>query len=118
MKHFAVIGDPIAHSLSPVLHREIYRQINLEAKFEKIHLMPNALHSFMSENELNGFNVTIPHKQSVIPFLDELDESAKSIGAVNCVYRGKGFPIENCTKILFGLDLLRIPPGDILAWFY
>ncbi|MCS5625440.1 MAG: shikimate dehydrogenase [Candidatus Marinimicrobia bacterium] len=91
MKHFAVIGDPIAHSLSPVLHQEIYRQINLEAKFEKIHLMPNALQSFMSENELNGFNVTIPHKQSVIPFLDELDESAKSIGAVNCVHHGKGY---------------------------
>ena len=72
MKQFAVIGDPIAHSLSPVLHREIYRQINLEANYEKIHLMPNALHSFMSENDLDVFNVTIPHKQSIIPFLDML----------------------------------------------
>ena len=91
MKQFAVIGDPIAHSLSPVLHQEIYRQINLKANYEKIHLMPNALHSFMSENDLDGFNVTIPHKQSIIPFLDMLDESAQSIGAVNCVHHGKGY---------------------------
>ncbi|MEA1882163.1 MAG: shikimate dehydrogenase [Candidatus Marinimicrobia bacterium] len=91
MKHFAVIGDPIAHSLSHVLHQEIYRQLGLEAEFEKIHVMPNALHSFMKENELDGFNVTIPHKQSIIPFLDELDESVQTIGAVNCVHNGKGY---------------------------
>ncbi|MBT4270926.1 MAG: shikimate dehydrogenase [Candidatus Marinimicrobia bacterium] len=91
MKQFAVIGYPIAHSLSPVLHREIYRQLDLEASFEKIHVMQNELHSFMKENELDGFNVTIPHKQSVIPFLDELDESAQIIGAVNCVHNGIGY---------------------------
>lgn len=91
MKQFAVIGDPIAHSLSPILHQEVYRQLNLDASFEKIHLIPNALHSFMNLNELDGFNVTIPYKQSVIPFLDELDESAQTIGAVNCVHDGKGY---------------------------
>ena len=77
MKKFAVIGDPIAHSLSPILHQEVYRQLGLDASFEKIHLMPNVLHSFMNVNELDGFNVTIPYKQSVIPFLNELDESVK-----------------------------------------
>ena len=91
MKQFAVIGNPIAHSLSPILHQEVYRQLDLDASFEKIHLMPNALHSFMKVNELDGFNVTIPYKQSVIPFLDELDESAQTIGAVNCVHDGKGY---------------------------
>jgi len=91
VKQFAVIGNPIAHSLSPILHQEVYRQLDLDASFKKIHLMPNALHSFMNVNELNGFNVTIPYKQSVIPFLDELDESAQTIGAVNCVHDGKGY---------------------------
>ena len=91
MKQFAVIGDPIAHSLSPILHQEVYRQLGIDASFEKIHLMPNAFHSFMNVNELDGFNVTIPYKQSVIPFLDELDESAQTIGAVNCVHDGKGY---------------------------
>ena len=91
MKHFAVIGDPVAHSLSPMLHQEIYQQLGLDASFEKIHIKPDNLHSFMNSNELDGFNVTIPHKQSVIPFLDELDESAQTIGAVNCIKNGKGF---------------------------
>ena len=70
MKQFAVIGDPIAHSLRPILHQEVYRQLGLDASFEKINLMPNVLHSFMNVNELDGFNVTIPYKQSVIPFLN------------------------------------------------
>ena len=91
MKQFAVIGDPVAHSLSPNLHQEVYQQLGLDASFEKIHVKPENLHSFMSSNELNGFNVTIPHKQSVIPFLDELDEAAQTIGAVNCVHNGKGY---------------------------
>ncbi|SVA96459.1 uncharacterized protein METZ01_LOCUS149313 [marine metagenome] len=91
MKRFAVIGDPIAHSLSPNLHKEVYRQLGLDASFEKTHVIPDNLHSFMNSNELDGFNVTIPHKQSVIPFLDELDESAQTIGAVNCIKNGKGF---------------------------
>ena len=91
MKRFAVIGDPIAHSLSPNLHKEVYRQLGLDASFEKTRVIPDNLHSFMNSNELDGFNVTIPHKQSVIPFLDELDESAQTIGAVNCIKNGKGF---------------------------
>ncbi|MBT5748273.1 MAG: shikimate dehydrogenase, partial [Candidatus Marinimicrobia bacterium] len=91
MKNFAVIGDPIAHSLSPVLHQEIYRQLGIDASFEKIHIPPKDLHSFMNNNRLDGINVTIPHKQSVIPYLDELDESAQTIGAVNCVHNGKGY---------------------------
>jgi len=91
MKKFAVIGDPIAHSLSPILHREIYRQLGFEAEFEKIHITSENLRSFMGSNKLHGFNVTIPHKQSIIPFLDELEESAQTIGAVNCIHHGKGF---------------------------
>ncbi len=120
MKNFAVIGDPIAHSLSPVLHREIYLQLGIEAEFEKIHIPPKALHSFMNTNELDAFNVTIPHKQTVIPFLDELDESAKIIGAVNCVHNGKGYNTDwiGFTKamelndvILIGKDCVIIGAG-------
>lgn len=91
MKRFAVIGDPIAHSLSPALHGELYRQLNFNASYEKIKVTPEELGSFMQSNSLNGFNVTIPHKQAAIPYLDEIDEAAQTIGAVNCVYSGKGF---------------------------
>ena len=91
MKRFAVIGDPIAHTLSPNLHQEVYRQLQLDASFEQIHVTPNSLDSFINSNKLDGFNVTIPHKLSIIPFLKGLDEAAKTIGAVNCVHNGKGY---------------------------
>jgi len=91
MKRFAVIGDPIAHTLSPNLHQEVYRQLELDATFEQIHVTPNSLDSFINSNKLDGFNVTIPHKLSIIPFLKGLDEGAKTIGAVNCVHNGKGY---------------------------
>ena len=77
MKRFAVIGDPIAHTLSPNLHQEVYRQLELNASFEKIHVTPNSLDSFINSNKLDGFNGTIPHKLSIIPFLKGLDEAAK-----------------------------------------
>ena len=91
MKLFAVIGDPIAHTLSPNLHQEVYRQLELDVSFEQIHVTPNSLDSFINSNKLDGFNVTIPHKLSIIPFLKGLDEAAKTIGAVNCVHNGKGY---------------------------
>ena len=91
MKQFAVIGDPIAHTLSPNLHQEVYRQLELDATFEQIHVTPNSLDSFINSNKLDGFNVTIPHKLSIIPFLKGFDEPAKTIGAVNCVHNGKGY---------------------------
>ena len=50
MKRFAVIGHPIAHSLGPILHQEIYRQLEINASFDKIHVKPDALHSFMNSN--------------------------------------------------------------------
>lgn len=91
MKHFAVIGDPISQSLSPILHNEVYRQLGIEALFEKLHVLPDALSEFMATNQLDGFNVTIPHKQTVLPFFDEIDKAAKTIGAVNCVHGNKGY---------------------------
>ncbi len=63
MKRFAVIGDPIAHSLSPFLHQEVYHQLGLDASFEKIHVNTNELHTFMNSNESDGFKVSILNKQ-------------------------------------------------------
>ncbi len=91
MKNFAVIGDPINQSLSPILHNEVYHQIGIKASFEKIRVQPHTLSDFMATHQLDGFNVTIPHKQSILPYLNEIDEAANAIGAVNCVYKEKGY---------------------------
>ncbi|MDP6526912.1 MAG: shikimate dehydrogenase, partial [Kiritimatiellia bacterium] len=85
---FAVIGNPIGHSLSPAFHNWIFRELGIDAEYQKIEAyeedMPKIAASLRS-GELNGINVTLPHKQAIVPFLDELDHHALTIGAVNCV---------------------------------
>ncbi len=111
MKQFAVIGDPVSHSLSPLLHGEVFRQLGFKATFVKIHVKKVQLSNFMIDNKLEGFNVTIPHKQAVIPFLDELDKASQIIGAVNCVYKGKGYNTD-CIGFLNAMDLNHIDMKD------
>lgn len=89
-KWFAVIGDPIAQSKSPEMHNTWYEQGNVDATYIPIHVKPEDLQQAVASFKLlgtSGWNVTIPHKQTIIPFLDELDELAKKMGAVNTVVR-------------------------------
>lgn len=91
MKRFALLGEPLGHSVSPVLHKAIYRQLEIDdASYRTIELPDERLKSFFSGFRVGGFdgvNVTIPHKAAVIPLLDEVDSKAKLINAVNCVNR-------------------------------
>ncbi|MCM3716904.1 shikimate dehydrogenase [Fictibacillus phosphorivorans] len=88
-----VIGDPIEHSLSPVMHNEAFIQAGIEGSYEKKRVtsseLPSFLHDF-KQSDYAGCNVTIPHKVAVIPFLDEIDPEAKKIGAVNTIVNKKG----------------------------
>ncbi|MEK4627917.1 MAG: shikimate dehydrogenase [Solibacillus sp.] len=89
-KWFAVIGDPIAQSKSPEMHNAWYEEGNVDATYIPIHVKPEQLEQAVASFKLlgtSGWNVTIPHKQSIIPFLDELDELAEKMGAVNTVVR-------------------------------
>tara|TARA_S200000501_G_scaffold54907_1_gene45019 strand:+ start:86369 stop:87154 length:786 start_codon:yes stop_codon:yes gene_type:complete len=91
MKNFAVIGDPIDHSLSPLLHNAINNQMGFNAYYEKILVKSDTLSSFIHNKKIASFNVTIPHKQTVIPFLDGIDDAARKIGAVNCIHNNVGY---------------------------
>jgi shikimate dehydrogenase len=92
----AVIGDPIAHSLSPVLQNFLIRHFALPFTYEALHVrqadLPQMMQSRLAgrDGEFRGVNVTIPHKQAVLPFLDELDETAAAIGAVNTIVVDNG----------------------------
>ena len=89
-KWFAVIGDPIAHSKSPNMHNSWFDEMDIDAAYIPIPVKSEELeHAVASLKTLgaSGWNVTIPHKQTIIPFLDELDPIAQKMGAVNTVVR-------------------------------
>ena len=89
MKKFLVIGNPIDHSLSPKLHNYWIKKNNIEAIYEKQKLEEGDLKNLISqvrEKKLHGINVTVPFKNSVIPYLDELTLEAKKTQSVNTIY--------------------------------
>lgn len=91
---FGLIGYPIKHSLSPWIHRKFFKQTGLDGTYTTIEIKPDD--SFaeaignLKEANLDGFNVTVPYKEKIIAYLDEIDEQAKRIGAVNTVLRKDG----------------------------
>lgn len=87
-KWYAVIGDPIGQSMSPLMHDEWFEENGLDKTYIPIHVSEDELgHAVASLKRLgcSGWNVTVPHKTAIIPFLDELDSSAKLMNAVNTV---------------------------------
>ena len=86
-KLYAVIGDPISHSLSPDIHNRIFKELNVDKTYLALKIPPSGLMEALSvlRHNFAGFNITIPHKEAIIPYLDEIDESAKIYGAVNTV---------------------------------
>ncbi|WP_017663780.1 shikimate dehydrogenase family protein [Porphyrobacter sp. AAP82] len=90
-----VIGDPIAQSKSPKIHGFWLEKLGIEAAYRACHVTPDALTDYLAERREDplwrGCNVTMPHKQAVMPLLDRIDSPADAIGAVNTVLpSGKG----------------------------
>lgn len=87
---FALIGFPLGHTMSPQIHDALFKLASKNASYATLELAPeNLSQEYTSLRKLSGYNVTIPHKIAIIPFLDGLDESAKRYGAVNCVKNGE-----------------------------
>ncbi|MDM5249404.1 shikimate dehydrogenase [Lysinibacillus sp. G4S2] len=91
-KWFAVIGDPIEHSKSPAMHNAWFEELSIDATYIPVHVSSENLESAvvgLKTLGASGWNITIPHKTAIIPYLDELDELAEKMGAVNTVVRTK-----------------------------
>ena len=89
----ALIGDPVEHSMSPVMHNTAYKKLGLDYVYIPFRVKPEGLEPAVAglrALNVKGFNVTIPHKVSVIPWLDGLDPLAEKIGAVNTVVNTDG----------------------------
>ena len=102
MKKYLVIGNPIEHSLSPKLHNYWLKENNIDAIYDKKRLDENELKSIISEikeEKIVGINVTVPYKNAIIPFLDELSPEAKDTQSVNTIYFQNGITIGHNTDI-------------------
>jgi len=90
MKKFLVIGNPIEHSLSPKLHNHWIKENNINAVYDKKQLNENDIKAIITEvvnGKIDGINVTVPFKKSVIPFLNQLTPLAKETQSVNTIYK-------------------------------
>jgi shikimate dehydrogenase len=97
-----IIGHPVAHSRSPMVHNRWIAELGLRGHYERIDVPPDALGAFLArlrEGEFAGGNVTLPHKQAIAPLLDALTPAAGQTGAVNTVFRENGRLIGDNTDV-------------------
>jgi len=88
---FAVLGDPVSHSLSPVMHNRALSDVGYNGVYLAFRVKDiGEAVSGIKALDIKGASITIPHKVSVIPFLDELDDTAEKIGAVNTIINRQG----------------------------
>ena len=103
MKKYLVIGNPIKHSLSPELHNHWINQNNIDAIYEKRKLDHNELEKLIlgiKQGDITGVNVTVPFKNSIIPYLDELSDEAKKTHSVNIIYLKNNKLVGHNTDII------------------
>jgi len=88
---YAVLGDPVSHSLSPVMHNSAFAQIGYNGVYTafRVQDIAGAVHGIKALG-IQGASITIPHKTAVMAYLDEMDEEARKIGAVNTVVNRQG----------------------------
>lgn len=89
---YAVIGYPVRHSLSPATHKAAFSHLKMDADYEAFEVAPADLPKFMDafRKKYQGMNVTIPHKEAVMKYLDVIDPEATAMGAVNTVLNKNG----------------------------
>ena len=88
-RNFAVIGHPIIHTMSPFIHQRLFELAKQNGDYTKLDISPDELpQKIKILNQLTGYNITIPNKQAIIPYLDTLDKKAALYGSVNTVKNG------------------------------
>ncbi len=105
-----VIGDPVEHSLSPVMHNAAFKELNLDFVYVAFTVRKNELRNATAgarSLQIHGLNVTMPHKTAIMKHLDEIDPTAKFIGAINTVLNADGKLIGYITDGVGAIKALK-----------
>ena len=106
-KLFGIIGSPITHSLSPVLHNYWFKKYNIEANYSLLNVTEENLKNVINkikDKELSGINVTLPYKQKIIPFIDKLINDAQHTNSVNTIFLNNDNIVIGENTDVFGLQ--------------
>jgi shikimate dehydrogenase len=101
-RYYLVVGNPIGHSLSPMMHTIALNHYGLDAEYHALQLMPNQVTEFIAlcnRDQFGGCNITIPYKQLLLDIVDELSEEAAEIGAINTIVKDAGKLIGHNTDV-------------------
>ena len=113
-KKFGIIGNPIKHSLSPVLHNYWFEKYSIDASYSLINIKETELPEIVKkikDKTLDGINITLPYKQKIVPFLDVLVNDAEITSSVNTLYLSDGTIIGENTDV-FGLQAAYLKGVD------
>ena len=106
-KSFGIIGNPIAHSLSPVLHNYWFEKYNIKANYSLLDVAEENLKDIINkirDRELSGINVTLPYKQKIIPFIDKLINDAQHTNSVNTIFLDNDNVVVGENTDVFGVQ--------------
>ena len=115
MKKYLVIGNPIEHSLSPLLHNFWIDKYNISAIYKKMKLKKNNIKKILSDlrdDKINGINVTVPFKKEVIPFLDTMSDIAKETNSVNTIYKKETKVVGDNTDVYGFSEAIKLSGFD------
>ena len=114
----AVIGDPVAHSLSPTIHNAAFAATGFDGVFVALPVRPAELGAAIAGTralDLLGLSVTMPHKAAVMAYLDDVRHEAATLGAVNCVVRDGDRLLGANTDGLGFVDALTVASVDLVG---
>ncbi len=114
----ALLGSPVAHSISPQMHNEAFRILNLDYRYLAFDVTPADLPKAvagLASIYIRGFNLTMPHKTAILPLLDELTPAARLAGAVNTVINEDGHLIGHTTDGIGYMQSVKDAGHDIIG---
>ena len=114
-KKFGIIGNPIKHSLSPILHNHWFKKYKIDADYSILDVKDNNLENIVSElknRNLSGINITLPYKQKIVPHLDTLINDAEYTNSVNTLYIDDNGDLVGENTDVFGLQAAYLKELD------